>query len=469
MDIRFLPHNIHLEDPGLFSSRDPHLQHLQKQSLIHRSELLDLLPRHNPGIYTISGGRQIGKTTLLKQWMNELLESGVAPECIIYFTGELIDDHHSLVRLLTDVLNKRQGPSTISRTYGAPDLCYILLDEVTYIEGWDKGIKYLADTGMLENVELLITGSDLLIIKEARMRFPGRRGTTDTVDFHLYPLSFLKAVRLNRQITSDEIERIISSDVEPDDLLMNKLYDEFNSYLIHGGFLTAMNDMAMHQSILPATFSTYSDWIRGDMLKRHKQEHYLREILGAIVKRYGSQVTWNALARDLSIDHPQTVSVYAALLESMDAVFIQPALLEDKLAAAPKKARKLMFSDPFVFHAVRAWLNPCKDPFNQQVLPALNNPDWAARLTEACVITHYRRKFSTYYIKAEGEIDIAYLDENRFWPVEIKWTGQLRPKTLKQISKYPNSLILTKSKQSGRIKDIPTMPLPLALLRLFTS
>ena len=267
----------------------------------------------------------------------------------------------------------------------------------------------------------------------------------------------------------DEIERLISSDMEPDDLLINKLYDEFDSYLVHGGFLTAMNDMAMHQSILPATFSTYSDWIRGDMLKRHKQEHYLYEILGAIVKRYGSQVTWNALARDLSIDHPQTVSDYVALLESMDAVFIQPALLEDKLAAAPKKARKLIFSDPFIFHAVRAWLNPCQDPFEQQVVPALNNSDWAARLTEACVVIHYRRKFPTYYIKAKGEIDIAYIDKNRFWPVEIKWTKQLRPKELKQISKYPNSLILTRSKQIGEIRNIPTMPLPLALLRLSTS
>ena len=284
--------------------------------------------------------------------------------------------------------------------------------------------------------------------------------------FHLYPLSFLEAVRLNGQISADEIERLISSDIEPDDLLINKLYDEFDSYLVHGGFLTAMNDMAMCQSILPATFSTYSDWIRGDMLKRHKQEHYLYEILGAIVKRYGSQVTWNALARDLSIDHPQTVSNYVALLESMDAVFIQPALLEDKLAAAPKKARKLIFSDPFIFHAVRAWLNPCQDPFDQQVVPALNNSDWAARLTEACVVTHYRRKFPTYYIKAEGEIDIAYIDKNRFWPVEIKWTKQLRPKELKQISKYPNGLILTRSKQFGKIRDIPTMPLPLALLRL---
>ncbi|MCD6322232.1 MAG: hypothetical protein J7L77_04330, partial [Clostridiales bacterium] len=66
----------------------------------------------------------------------------------------------------------------------------------------------------------------------------------------------------------------------------------------------------------------------------------------------------------------------------------------------------------------------------------------------------------------EGEVDIAYIDENRFWPVEIKWTNQLRPKELKQISKYPNSLILTKVKQAGEIRGIPTMSLPLALLRL---
>ncbi|MCD4777740.1 MAG: hypothetical protein K8R12_02080 [Desulfobacterales bacterium] len=78
MDIRFLPHNIHLEDPCLFSSRDPHLQHLQKQSLIHRSGLLDLLPRYNLGIYTISGGWQIGKTTSKK--LQCRCKSGTRPD-----------------------------------------------------------------------------------------------------------------------------------------------------------------------------------------------------------------------------------------------------------------------------------------------------------------------------------------------------------------------------------------------------
>jgi hypothetical protein len=45
-------------------------------------------------------------------------------------------------------------------------------------------------------------------------------------------LSFFGAVRLNKQMNPDEIEGMISSDVEQDDLLINKLYDEFNFYLV---------------------------------------------------------------------------------------------------------------------------------------------------------------------------------------------------------------------------------------------
>jgi predicted AAA+ superfamily ATPase len=456
MDTRFLPHNTHLEKPEVFIKQDPHLKQLNKQALVHRSRLLDRIPRYIPGIYTLSGGRQTGKTTLLKQWMAELLESRVPPNAIAFMTGELVDDHHSLIRLVTNLLTEMPDK----------DLKFIFLDEVTYIRDWDKGVKYLADAGMLENTVLVITGSDMVIIKEARMRFPGRRGISEKVDFHLYPLCFLEYVKLSKRISNDEIDLLTITHELPRIELLDRLFEEFDRYLSHGGFLTAINDMAMHQRILPATFSTYSDWIRGDVLKRNKQEHYLLEILQAIVKRYGSQITWNALAHDLSIDHPKTVADYVALLVSMDATFVQAALLEDKLTASPKKAKKLMFADPFIFHAVNSWVKPCEDPFNEQLKPTLANADWSAKLVEACVTTHYRRIFPTYYIKSKGEVDIAYVDKNQFWPVEVKWSAQLRPKQLKQITKYSNGLILTKSRQQGEIHGIPTIPLPLALLRI---
>jgi hypothetical protein len=306
--------------------------------LVYRFPLLDHLPDKTPGIYSISGGRQIGKTTLLKLWMAELLQKPVDPVRIVYFTGELIDDHHSLVRLVTETV--QEMPSS--------KICYLLLDDVTYIRDWDKGIKFLADAGILENIILLLTGSDTVIIKEARMRFPGRRGPADKVDFLIHPLSFFEFIKLGRRFAEDELEILRNHEAQDIAPLIDRLSKAFERYLIHGGFLTAINDMEKKGAINPATLYTYSDWIRGDVLKKGKKEHYLRDILSAVVNRYGSQVTWNALSKELSIDHPKTVADYVALLESMGVAFVQAAVLEDKLSASPKKARKMMFTDPFI-------------------------------------------------------------------------------------------------------------------------
>ena len=450
----FQIHNSHLE--GAFSDLDPHLRRLRDQPLIYRFPLLDRLPRDQPGIYTVGGGRQIGKTTLLKQWMADLLATGLDPARLRFFTGELIDDHHALVRLVSSL--QREMPTEGRR--------YILLDEVTYIAGWDKGIKYLADAGLLEGVVLIATGSDMAVIQEARMRFPGRRGQAAVVDFHLHPLSFAAAVGLKRSLSNQELLQLAQPRSPLPAETEQVLLEEFLAYLVHGGFLTAINDMARHDRILPATFATYSDWIRGDMLKRGKQEHYLGEVLAAIVRCYGTQTTYNALARTLSIDHPATVSDYIALLTSMDVLRVQPALREDKLTGAPKKARKISFCDPFIFHAVQSWLHAAQDPFAAQVCPLLADPERTSTLVEACAVAHYSRRYPTYYIKGEGEVDIAYVKDGRFWPVEIKWTSQLRPKTLKQIGKYANSRILARRSAPASIGDIPVEFLPQALLRL---
>jgi len=191
MDSRFSAHNSHLEDAELFSRLDPTLRRLQQQPMIHEASLLKLLPQQ-AGIYTITGGRQVGKTTLLKQWMDELLTDNVNPSSIIFLSGEIIDDHHSLVRIINDILEENPG------------VHFLLIDEITYIHQWDKGIKFLADAGQLENIVLMLTGSDMMILHEARMRFPGRRGRADEVDFHLYPLSFAETVKLKRTFTEEQ-------------------------------------------------------------------------------------------------------------------------------------------------------------------------------------------------------------------------------------------------------------------------
>lgn len=437
---------MHLIDVERFETLDPHLQVLADQVYIYHAPLIDELPKDIPGIYTVGGGRQIGKSTLLKQWMVSLMESGVDPKSIAFFSGELIDDHQALYKIVTNQLNDMPSES----------LRYVIIDEVTYISGWDKTIKYLADAGLIRDVVLVLTGSDLVLMKEARMRFPGRRGKADKVNFHVYALSFREFLALTRRLPNDL--------AAPTDDDMKTLYQALNDYLIHGGYLTAINEYAKTQSISIATLETYSEWIRGDMLKRGRQEHFLQEIMGAIIKRYNSQVSWINLAQDLSIDHPKTVSDYIATLESMDAVFVQSAILEDKLVAAPKKHKKVVFTDPFIYHAMNAWINPTTNPFAEQITPILQDSDTSSKLIESIVATHYRRVYPTYYIKAEGEVDVAYVYDKKFWPVEVKWTNQIRSKDLKQITKYKNAKIYAKVNEQTTTLNIPTTPLPLALI-----
>lgn len=444
MESHFLPHNCHQRSVKDFALSDPHLFRMAEQPYVFHSSLIKELPTDIPGIYNLGGGRQVGKTTLLKQWMLSLLENGVAPEAIAFLSCELIVDERSLYRIVTNQLEDM--PSGNMR--------YLILDEITDVSNWDKAIKYLADLNAFHDVAVIISGSDLTMMQAARKRFPGRRGHATQVDFHYYPLSFRETVELKHQIN-------LQSPSQKD---ISQLFQAFENYLIHGGFLTAINEFSRTQSISGRTLATYSDWIRGDIIKQGRKAHFLQELIRAIVKHYGSQVSWRNLASAMSIDHPQIAIDYTALLESMDAAFVQQAIIEDKLIGAPKKHRKIMFCDPFIFHAMTDWLRPAPNAFEETIKPTLADAKRCSAIVESVVVTHFRRYYPTYYVKANQEVDIAYVQDDRFWPIEIQWRERLGQADLSQILKYPNGQVWYKGQQSRSIQNMPALPLPLALL-----
>lgn len=424
MDNRFSIHNTHIQGASFFKKTDPQLRRLESNVYVYHPLLIGLLPTESPGVYTLTGGRQIGKTTLLKQWMLTLIEKKILAKNICFISGELIDDQHALVHIAQEIISNTKG------------LNFLIIDEVTYIKDWDKGIKFLYDSGSLDQCIMMLSGSDSSVITDSRMRFPGRRGSENTVDFHYDPLSFFDFVQL---VSKKKTE--IS-----DSILLNL----FQQYLIHGGFLTAINDYAKSKKISTSTFRTYSDWIRGDMLKKGKQDAYLRPLVKGIIKRYGSQITWNSLAKELPIDHPKTISDYVEFLEKMDVTTTQEALLEDSLSGAPKKARKIYFKDPFIYHSLSHWLDA-----DYTVSESLLDSEICSTIVESVVVAHFKKKYPTFYIKAEGEVDIAYIKNNKFFPVEIKWGKTINSKDLKQIKKYKNGQIWSQQISSENFLFLP--------------
>jgi hypothetical protein len=448
MKEEFQIHNLFRSSLERFDREDPHLRRAANQPFSYVSSLVNTPEFLQPGILMLTGGRQVGKTTCLKQFIAKLLrENRVRPDHVSFLAGELIRDDTELRR---EIESEREGKIGWQ---------VIIVDEISYVKDWDKAIKFLADAGSLEETTLIVSGSDSAILREAMKRFAGRRGRSARVDFVFHPLGFPETVTLKAPELSDLVAACKKGDpsVIPPGYVEHapRLEVLFGEYLLHGGYLTAMADMIRVGHIEAATFRTYAEWLRGDILKHNRQEKYLFEILRGVMRTYGSQISWVSLAKDLSIEHHKTVSDYLAILEDMHAVVIQEALAEHTLAAAPKKAKKLYFEDPFIFHAVEKMLG-------------LTRPESDAVLAETVAVTHFGRKYGKiYYIKgAKGEVDISYIQGQSFFPVEIKWTKQIRPEELKQIRTYKNGLILGRHSTPSNLAQVPYLPLIRHLLGL---
>jgi len=254
------------------------------QPFSYQSPLVDTPEFLQPGILMVTGGRQVGKTTCLKQFMAKVLREGIiTPGNIAFLAGELIRDDSELLR---EIMAEREG----KRGWQV-----IVIDEISYVKDWDKAVKFLADAGSLEEVTLILTGSDCAILRDAMKRFAGRRGRSAQVDFVFYPLSFPETVLIKNPELSGLVEACRahegSSVLPVYQAHAQNLESLFEEYLLHGGYLTAMADMMRTGSIEASTYRTYSDWLRGDILKHNRQEKYLLELLRGVMKRYATQIS----------------------------------------------------------------------------------------------------------------------------------------------------------------------------------
>lgn len=459
----FISHNLFWEGSDNFKSNDPQLKKLNGLSYIHRSELEESIPVLSPGIYILTGGRQVGKSTLLKLLIRDLLEQNkIEAERIFYLPCDTIVEFKQLIFEINDFYNSIDKSKYF----------ILFIDEITYVRDWERAIKSFADAGVFGNASVVITGSDSMLLKEAMMMFPGRRGRSPKVDFHLYPLSFAELISLkDKKLAGDLGDAGLEFDFDNNvftinngrlnDYQIRSLFLYFDEYLLTGGYMPAINDIAGGGKILTSTYNTYIQWIVGDMLKRGKQESYLREIISALIPRMCKQISWNNLVNDVAIEHHQTIADYVELLQRMDVVKIFSALREDKMLAAPKKAKKVCFSDPFIFHALHGYIKTENNIFELAKTSVGPKSDLKNSLVEGVIASLFGRKWESYYIKAEGEVDIAIVKNKKFLPIEVKNSVTLNKRDLKQIIKYPSGVVGYAGYESGKFEHLDVIPIPL--------
>lgn len=424
MLLKYEYHNQFRQSLEKFLSSDPQLYALSLLKYKHSARWWDDLLTKTPGIYILTGGRQVGKSTSCKLLIAHCLQEKLfKSETIFYLSCDEIYDAAELSQEITQFLDSVTNEAFL-----------LIIDEITFVKNWDRVIKSIADQGRFGKGLCLITGSDTVILKEAAMCFPGRRGNASQTDFHIAPLSFFEYVSLlNSQSCDDQTLAIL-----------------FNQYLQCGGYLRAINDLALHGQVLAATFQTYEQWIRGDFLKQRKKEMHLLDLLSALLNVGISQISYSSLTQKIGSMSKETCLDYCDLLKRMDVIFDLQAYDQNKKMGFPKKARKIHFFDPFIQRAIQHWLM-------RERYATSSDIDESA-LVESVVASHCYRHGNAFYFKGQGEIDVVHIMHDNVTAIEVKWTNQLRSMDLKTLKQFNNAVVLTKLSDTGYSDNIHFMP-----------
>lgn len=158
-------------------------------------------------IKVITGVRRCGKSTLLLQYKDFLLENGIKDSDILYMSFESaewyeIKDYKDLYNYIKSKYHNRK--------------VYLLLDEVQNVEDWEKAVNsLLVDI----NCDIYITGSNAyLLSSELTTLLAGRVYT-----INMYPFSFSEYLQINDNSNSQD------------------KYQLFNDYLKYGGMPMLIN------------------------------------------------------------------------------------------------------------------------------------------------------------------------------------------------------------------------------------
>lgn len=201
----------------------------------HERELPDLYPRDThitiiPGKANVfTGMRRSGKTWFCYQQMKELLAQGVEKERLLYLNFEderLLPFSAGDFKYILETFY-RKSPGYKTRQ------CYLFLDEVQRIDGWDKFVRRVLDT---EKMAVFITGSSSkLLSREIATSLRGRSLTTE-----IFPFSFREYLDFHKiKYDSNQFGSRIRA------LLQNWM----GHYVKSGGFpeIQTLNDELRHQ------------------------------------------------------------------------------------------------------------------------------------------------------------------------------------------------------------------------------
>ena len=419
-------------------NQDKHILTFEASKIKWRPPLLKT-PLNEDALHIIKGPRQVGKTTLIKLFIKNLLVDEKVSEKDIFFLS--IDAARTVDEVLEVILYYFKTIATSNRRY-------LFLDEASFLPDWPRGIKVLIDMGFDRNATYVVTGSSALDLKRSSEKLPGRRGKGR--NFVLLPLSFrqflsimyprIKLVPVN--FISEFLEKK-EGDFFDFRMYKTELEGALHAYLQTGGF-PAWIDARLKGELNEHLLTTFRAIIEGDMARLKKNTSLLMHIALPILKHIGTPVDWKKLANETGMGSHHTAHDYISILSDSYILYFLQALDTNKNLPKLRKGKKIYPFDPVISTVLLNYH------------PHLNIENSA--LIEAVVGGHLLRKsrfinnglssisdLFYWHSKAGKEVDFVFLDQKGLQSIEVKYQNHVTLRDgITMIRHFNNGLLLSK-------------------------
>jgi predicted AAA+ superfamily ATPase len=367
----------------------------------------------NKYITRLIGLRRVGKSTIMKQMIDRLIEKEKIPrKNILYFSFDIVEN-------IAEVVKEYQKRAEISFD---TENVYIFLDEIQKVKNWQSEIKLLYD--IYPQLKIVLSGSASLLLQKTES-LAGRIFTQK-----ITPLSFSEYLRFLKK------ETMLDSPL----LFEEKLQVLFESYIFRQFF--DIVDSPIEEA------KKYMEELQKKVIREDIPQYYtveypqvLEKIFRIISTHPGMILDYKNLSNDLKIDW-RTLEKYISFLES--SFLIRRVFnYSENAITSEKKMKKVYLESP---------------SFSPQ-------QEMNGELFENAILQSINTQF--FYRKSMQEVDFVLHSEKQgkktVIPLEIKWKNKLQKKDVRSLQAFQkkfmsqNGILISKIAHSD-IENIEILP-----------
>lgn len=279
----------------------------QLENLVERPAVLDKMEKFfdSKSIIFLTGLRRVGKTTLMKIFIQRLIGKGINPKHIFYVTlDDYVLDDKSIIDIVNDYRKIHKLP--------VDEKVFFFFDEIAHKEKFHQQLKNLYDR---QNVKIYASSSRSSILKDKKAYLTGREFILEVLplDFHEY-LEFKKisVKKRDQQLLETYFKEFLQTGGIPEYVLYRQ-----REYL---------------QNLVDDII--YKDIIAYHNIRNHK---VVKDLFKILMGNVGGPVSVYKISNTLKTSS-ETISRYLQLLEEAYLIYLVPRFgSTNQMIVSPKK------------------------------------------------------------------------------------------------------------------------------------